>query len=232
MEEQDLKQELTTIDDQVRAITVKDQESFEFAGKAIIELETLKKKIVDYWRGPKEAAHRAHKEITAKESEMIKPVEEKSKFLRGKMSAYLTHQEALRREAQRKVDEERRKQEEAERKKLEAQAVKAEEKGKTEKAEALREKADEVYVPPVLVQAEIEKTTRTDSGTISQKKDISVTITDTMAILRGVVSGAIPASVVTINEVKLKQYIKLQQLNHLNGCDIREVVSAQFRAAR
>jgi hypothetical protein len=232
MEEQDLKNELMTIDDQMKAIVVNDAASYEFAGKMIIELDQLKKKIQDYWKGPKEAAYRAHKEITAKETEMLKPVSEKRYALQGKVSVYLTEQDRIRREAQRKLDEERRQKEEAERRKLEAQAARAEEKGKPERAESLREQAGQVFVAPAIVQPEVDKTTRTDSGTISQRKDLVIAITNPKAIIQAVADGILPMTIVKIDEVKLKQYIKIQGIEQLAGCTIQQVVNAQFRGAK
>lgn len=229
MDERELKQEITTIDEQVGAVVVNSSATYEMAGALVIDLDALEKKINAYWEDPIKKAFDAHRALTAKRGEMLKPVQDRKKILRGKISAYLTEQERIRKEEQRKADEERRKREEAERAKLEARAAKAEEKGKTEKAEELREKAADVYVPPVVVQAEVEKTTRIETGTVSQKKDIRVTVTDPMAIVKAVASGTLPIGVVSINESKLKAAIKLQGISQLYGCTIEEIVNAQFR---
>lgn len=229
MDERELKQEIMTVDEQVAAVVVNSAATFETAGALVIDLDALEKKISAYWEDPIKKAFDSHRALTAKRGEMLKPVQDRKKILRGKISAYLTEQERIRREEQRKADEERRKREEAERAKLEARAAKAEEKGKADKAEELREQASDVYVPPVVVQPEVEKTTRIDTGTVSQKKDIRVTVTDPAAILRAVVAGQIPIGVVAVNESKLKAAIKLQGLTVLDGCIIEEVVNAQFR---
>jgi hypothetical protein len=145
------------------------------------------------------------------------------------MSVYLTEQERIRKAEQARLDEERRKKEEAERQKLNDRAAKAEEKGRFDKAEQLREKAEDVYVPPVVVQSEIEKTTRLDTGTISQKKDFEITIIDPLKLVQAVAAGIVPISIIKIDESKLKAFIKLQQVKEFPGCELREVVSAQFR---
>lgn len=230
MDENELKQEILTADERVNAIVVNSNESYQEAGAVVIELDTLAKRITDYWDEPIRKAHEAHKALTSKRAEMLKPVDDRKKLLRGKISAYLTEQERIRREEQRKIDEARRKQEADERAKLEARAAKAEESGKAEKAEALREKAAEVYVAPVIVQSEVEKTTRIDAGTVSQKTDINVTVTDPKKILAAVIDGRLPIGIITINESKLKQAIKLAGINNIDGAIIEQVVNAQFRA--
>ena len=229
MDEKELKQEIMTADERVNAVVVSDTGSYELAGAMVIDLDRLAKKINAYWEEPIKKAHEAHRALTAKRGEMLKPVEDRKKVLRGKISAYLTEQERIRKAEQAKLDEERRKKEHAEREKLERAAAKAEEKGKDERAEALREKAADVYIPPAVVVPEVEKTTRMDTGTVSQKKTTRVTVTDPVAILRAVVAGSLPIGIVTINETKLKQAIELQGLKQLDGATIEEIVTAQFR---
>jgi hypothetical protein len=228
--EQELKQEIMSADDRVNALVVDSQETYEIAGAAVIDLDSLAKRITAYWDDPIKKAFDAHRALTAKRAEMLKPVDDRKKSLRKKISDYLTAIEKKRQEEQRKADEERRKREQAERDKLERQAAKAEEKGKTERAEDLRTQAAEVYVPPVVVVPEVEKTTRIDTGTVSQKKDIKVSVTDPLKILKAILDDRLPVGVVTINDAKLKQAIKLAGINHLDGCLIEQVVNAQFRA--
>lgn len=230
MEEQELKQEIMRTDDQVKAVVVNSKESYESASAMVISFDALKKKIEAYWKDPIEKAFQAHKALTAKRAEMLKPVEERRKMLAGKISAYLTEQDRIRREYQRKADEERRKREEAERAKLEKKAEKAEERGNAMKAAAFREKAEDVYVPPVVVQSEVEKTTRTEAGTISAKHELVITVTDPMKIIKAIAAGTLPIGVVTINEAKLKQAVKLAGLTELEGCIIEQKVASQFRS--
>lgn len=230
MEELDISQELAELD--VSAIIISTPANYEEAGRHIISLDALKKKITDYWSGPKKAAHEAHKSIVAKESEMLKPVEERRKLLTGKINVYLSEQERKRQAEQTRLDAERRAKEQAERDKLLAKAEKAEAKGNAAKAEEFLEKAGEVFIPPAIAQAEIEKTTRTEDGSITAKKDVTVTVVDMTAFLKAVSSGLIPEGCVSVNESKLKQYVKLAGLKQLAGCSIEEVVSAQFRGRR
>lgn len=229
MEEQVLKSEITTVEEKVKEITVTDKQTFELAGELIIDLDRLVKQIKEYWKEPKERAFQAHKAITAKESEMLRPVTDRRNDLAGKIKRYLTEQERIRREEQARLDAERIKREQAERDKLAKQAAKAEEKGNAEKAEALREKINDVFVAPSIVVPEVEKTTRMDTGTVSVTKDIEVIINDEKALIAEIAAGNVPASIVTFSVPKLKAYIKLQGLTKLNGVTIAEVSSAKFR---
>lgn len=229
MEEHVLKSEITTVEEKVKEITVTDKQTFEIAGELIIELDRLVKQIKEYWKEPKERAFQAHKAITAKESEMLRPVTDRRNDLASKIKKYLTDQERIRREEQARLDAERMKREQAERDKLAKQAAKAEEKGNAEKAEALREKINDVYVAPSIVVPEVEKTTRMDTGTVSVTKDIEVTINDEKALIAEIAAGNVPVSVVTFSVPKLKAYIKLQGITKLNGVTIAEVSSAKFR---
>lgn len=232
MDEGDLKKEVLTLDEQVKAIVVKDPETYQAAGAMVLNLDALKKRIVEYWKGPKDAAYRAHKEVTAKEAEMIKPVEERRRMLNQKISSYLTEQERLRRMEQERIDDERKKKEDDERDKLFRKAEKADTAGRTEKAAELRDKADAYYVSPVIVQPEIEKSTKMDAGTVTQKTKIEVVIRDEMEVLRAIIAGTIPISCVEISVSKLEAHVKAFKLKLLPGCDVTEKMVASFRGAK
>lgn len=232
MDEQALQNEVMVIDEQMNSLVVKDAESYQIAGEMVINLKSLRKKIVEYWKDTKEKARKTWQDICAKESQMLDPVDQRIKNTNKKVSDYLTEQERLRRVEQARLDKEREDREAAERAKLEKKAEKAEEKGNTEKAEELREKAAEVYVPPSVVQPTVEKTTRMDAGTVSAQGDIDIIVRDPMAVLKGVVAGTVPISVITISESKLKAHAKAFKLKTLDGCDIIERVNAKFRGKK
>lgn len=79
------------------------------------------------------------------------------------------------------------------------------------------------------MEPEIDKTTHTDTGTVSQVSDIEIKITDEKKIIAAVASGALPLSIVTINEAKLKKYLKDFEFKKYDGVEIREVVKSKFR---
>lgn len=227
--EQELQQEAVQVSEQVNAVVVRDQETYSIAGNMILALDKLKKKITDYWAEPIDTAFKAHKALTAKRAEMLNPIEDRGKALNRKMGEYATEQDRIRREEQRKIDEARRKKEDDERRKLEERARKAEEAGKEAKAEELREKAEAVYIPPTVVVPEVEKTTRTDSGTISQVKDIDIEIYNPLSVMKSIAAGELPLSIVTINEAKLKAHIKAFDLKAIPGVTVTPKITAKFR---
>jgi hypothetical protein len=226
--EQELKQEVQTIEAQSNII-VADKETYEVATGMVITLKEMRKKIVSYWKLPKDAAFAAHREIIKKESEMFSPVDARIKDLDNKVNKFLTEERRAREEAQRKLDESRRKQEAEERAKLEARAAKAEAAGKDDKAEALREKAAEVYVAPAIIEPTVDKTTRTDAGTVTAKTDIEIEIVNPMTIIKHIAAGLLPIGIVTISDAKLKAAIKLMAVDKMDGLIIREVSKAQYR---
>lgn len=229
MEEHVLKTKIMTVWERIKGLVITDKQSYQTAGEIIIDLDHLIKQIKEYWKEPKERAFQAHKAITAKESEMLRPVTDRRNDLAGKIKKYLTEQDKIRREEQSRLDAERMKREQAERDRLAKRAEKADEKGNAEKAEALREKINDVFVAPSIVVPDVEKTTRMDTGTVSVTKDIEVTITDEKALIAEMAAGNVPVSVVTFSVPKLKAYIRLQGLTKLNGVTIADVSSAKFR---
>lgn len=232
MEEKVLTKEIVSANKKANQIAVIDAESYKLASGAVLSLDEMIKKIKMYWKGPKEKAHQTWKEICAKENEMLAPVEFHRKELNTKIRVFLTEQERIKREEQARIDAERRKQEEAERAKLVKAADKAEKKGDEEKAGALREQAESVYVPPVIVQGEVDKTTRMDGGTVSTKKDIGIDIVDIKLVLSHVINGRLPIDVITLSEAKIKAHIKSWGLKELDGVIIRETINTQFRRAK
>ncbi len=231
IDEKELTKELTVFEKKVAAIVVQDKASYELAGGMIFRLDTFKKQIEEYWADPIKKAHEAHKALVAKREEMLNPVKAKRMLLSTKMSVWSTEQDRQRRIEQARLDAERRAAEEKERARLEKLAEKAEAKGNTEKAETLRDKAEDVSIPQAIVQPEVEKSMKTDAGTITQTKDIVVEVTDEMEIVKAIAAGLLPIGIVTISNSKLKQAIKLTGAKSVPGCRITEEVKQVFRGA-
>jgi hypothetical protein len=228
MNELEIKNEMEVVEKTATEIQVIDKQTYEAAAEHVLNLDSTLKKIKEYWAGPKKAAYDAHKAITRKENEMLEPVEEVKKGLIAKINKWLAEESAKQRAEQARLDEERKKREEAERAKLEARAEKAEEKGKIEKAEALREKAEEVYIPPVMAQG-MEKTTRTDAGTVSAKTVKVLEVVDPLEVIKAVAAGQIPVTMVEIKEAQLLKWAEMSGLKTLPGCKIGEESRATFR---
>jgi predicted ribosome quality control (RQC) complex YloA/Tae2 family protein len=232
MEEKELKQELKLVEKKIGELVVVDKDTYAMAGQVIIDIDGMIKRVNQYWEDPIKKAFEAHRALTAKRGEMLKPLEDRRKIIKKLISDFATEQARKQREEQARLNLEREERERKEREKLEKAAVKAEEKGQTEKAESLRERAEEVNVPLAIVEPEIKKTVSTGAGSITQTNDISVTITDPLKILQAVISGRIPITIVNINETKLKKAIKDYAINNLDGCIIVPIVNTSFRSKK
>ncbi len=132
-----------------RELTISTHEDYDKGTDYLKEVKTRIKAVKEYWKGPKEAANAAHKELVAKETQMLKPLQEAESIIKKAMLAYTTEVERKRREA----EEAARKAREAEVRRLEAIAAKAEEQGDTDTAEIMRDMAEEVPIGEIAAEA-------------------------------------------------------------------------------
>jgi len=133
---------------QSKEFTVSDQQSYTNAAELCKDIKGRINQITDYWKPLKEAAAKQHKDICAKEKELLTPFSTAETDLKNKMAAY----------QRQKMEEERIQREEAERFKREEAdrlmklAEEAEKEGMSEHAEYLVEeaaKAETMYIPQV-----------------------------------------------------------------------------------
>ena len=132
-----------------KAFKITSQEDYEQGGKYLTGIKTRMKQISEYWKPAKEAADKAHKQLVAKEKQMLKPLQEAESIIKRTMLTYQQAVEKARREAE---AEARRRQEEEARRLLE-EAVKAEEKGDDQAAAihmAMAEVVSDMPAAPVV----------------------------------------------------------------------------------
>jgi hypothetical protein len=232
MLEQELQKEANAIKKQALSIIVKDRESFEISGNVILEIDKIIKKVKEYWKDLKGDAYDTWKGICKKESDMLSPLECRRSEMRTAMTKFSTEQRRLEQEEQQRLNREREEQERKEKEKLEKRAEKAEEKGQDEKAESLREQAEQVSVPVSIVKPEVEKTVKTDGGTITTVDDIIITITDPLKLLGEVQRGRLPISIVEFKISKIKEVVKLNAINNLEGANIQKISKPVFRGKK
>lgn len=228
--EQVLQQE-SALTIQNSEIVVDDQASMEIASDQVLELDVMRKKIVDYWAEPKKSAYDSWKLITAKEKEMLDPLDATRDGLKKKINFYLTEQRRKEEEERRKLEAQRKAEEEAEKMRLAALAKEAEESGNIEAAEIIKEQAEAVYIPPEVPEVVTEKTTRTDAGTVSGTNDIDIEIRDKKALIESMLSDNL-LEMIDVKEAKLKQWLKLTGKESYPGIGISKVVRASFRGKR
>lgn len=106
------------------------------------------KAVKDYWKPLKENAAKAHKEICAREKEMLAPLQEAESTLKGAMSSYLLEQEKKRLEQEERM----RRLQEAEAERLLNEAVESERNGDAEEAAARMEYAETLATASTVVQ--------------------------------------------------------------------------------
>lgn len=230
IQEAEFVEQALTLKEKATGLVVLSQETFAAAGDEIKLLKDNAGKIIDFFKPLKEAAHAAHKAITTKEAEVLKPIKEADSIIRGKMNVYLTEQENIRRIAEDKARREAEEVARKERGKLLAQAVKAEEKGNTEKADTLIQKAEYVYVEPVTVAPTV-TATKTETSATSMVKELAVEVVDFETFFKAIAASS-PAAAKNIFDVKamaLKSWVKANGLTKFDGLSIKETMAARIR---
>lgn len=230
-EEKELQTQALSLKEQAQLISITDETSYLQAGQFAKNIKDHKAKIVAYFKPLKEAAHKAHKSITQREAEELEPLNIADAMVRGVINAYLNEQERLRKEAQAKAEAEATEKARKEQEKLLQRAANAEVKGDTEKAEALFEKAENVYIEPVIVPSEIQKTTKLDSGSITRKTEIKVTVTDPFLFIKAIAEKKAPITVVEFKPATLKSWVKSAGIKNgdISGLRIEEISGISIR---
>lgn len=143
----DIESKALAIPDQARSILVIDNDSMEQANTFNLDIRQSIKDIQDWFEPLITKAHQAHKALTVKRAETLKPLEEASAYVTGQVKAYLRkvreeeeRQAAILREQARK---------EAEEEQL-RQAMEAEQSGNLDEANEILE-SEPIYVAPVPV---------------------------------------------------------------------------------
>ena len=227
--ETSFKEDALTLKSQAQAIKVISKESYVTAGELGKGMKALRARVVEYFKPLKDAANKAHKVLTTKEAEELKPIDEAIKILADSMDTFNAEQERIRKAAQDKIRAEKEAIAAKEREKLLAQAIKAEEKGNIEKAETLLDKAENVYVAPVTVEPTIDKTVKTDSGAnITQAKKLEVSVTDMKIFIAELVKRDLMPNMLEAKTAPLKAFVEVNGFERFPGLDIRRGTGVRF----
>jgi hypothetical protein len=182
--------EALTLPEQAKAITITNAETYTQAANFKITLAGWRKKIVDEFAPMKEAAHKAHKAITAKEGEYLKPITEAEATLKAAIVKWQDEQEAIRRAEQRRLEMEAQMQRDLERQRLEEEALNA----------AIAEGTEEVYVEPVAyVPPPIAAPTYEPVKGLGITRRWGAEVTDIKKLCRAVADGVVPETYVLPN---------------------------------
>ncbi len=188
--------EALSLPEQAKAITITNAETYTQAANFKITLAGWRKKIVDEFAPMKEAAHKAHKAITAKEGEYLKPITEAEATLKTAIMKWQDEQERLRRIEQRRLEMEAQMQRDLERQQREEEALNA----------AIAEGTEEVYVEPaVYVPPPIAAPTYEPVKGLGITRRWGAEVTDIKKLCRAVADGVVPETYVLPNQVALNQ---------------------------
>jgi len=167
------------------ALVITDNDTYTAADKFCVVLKGLEKEVVADFAESKEAAHLAHKKITAQEKAHLEKLIPPRNLVKQKMSAYQDEQERLRR-----IEEDRQRLEAIKAAEAEAlrQAEQAQAEGMTEEAEAILQAP--VYVAPVVVPQSTPK-----ASTVIRK----------MWTARVVNEALVPRQYLIVDEAKLRK---------------------------
>jgi len=205
-----------------KLVQINNESDYLFAAEFVKKIKGMLAKNIANLKPAKDA-------VAEREEKEIKPLKCAEAFVREKINNYLNDQEIKRRLEQSKAEAEAKAIADKEREKLLAQAIKAEEKGKVEKAEELIEKAEMIYDAPVIVPNNIPKTIKSENVSTTRRSDIKITIEDPMTVLKGIVAGTIPITVIDFKDQVLKAWIKSSGIRHVPGIHIQQINSVSIR---
>lgn len=140
------QQEAVSLADTARALVVNTVGEAEKASEVLSLVVDSRKRIEDWFKPLVDSAHRAHKALTTRRSEILAKFAEPELLIRGKLSAYQREQDRIRREAEAAAAAAARKA--AEEAQLQ-QALAAEQSGDAEQAERILDAEPVPIVQPV-----------------------------------------------------------------------------------
>ena len=197
MNEIQVKEAATTLEQQAQAYTISTNEDYEQGAEFLKRVKGAAKEVKTYWKPAKDAAAKAHKEICEKEKAMLSICESAERILKQKMLTYSQKIEAERRAA----EEAARKKAQEESDRLLAEAVKAEKSGDTMQATVNMAMAEQVSSIKPAVHVAAPKVIG-----VSKKKVWKCCITD---------SSKVPVAVcgICIRPIDTKAVMQLHRLN-------------------
>ena len=229
-----LKNTASLLIQQAESMVIKDADSMRAANTFFLSCTTMGKRIAEYWKDTKASAHKAWRGICDKEAEMLRIPDKAKGIVENKMRDYRDEERRRAAEEQRKADDARKK-EEQRLKDLELKrAEKALEKGNETKAEEHLQRADEVFVPLVEVQATVAKTERTDIGAVTGIMDLKIDVTSLREVAQAIVDGHLPEHLIELRAGATKTWAKGNGIKSLNkwGLSIVERERFQGREAK
>lgn len=214
-QESEIKQQALTIVEQSKAVTIRDQETYDQATSLLLDqIKPFRKRWKDFWygndNGPVPLAYRAYKSVLDKFNQGDTPLEAAEKQVKAEIARFDAEQEKIRQQKQREAEEAARKAEEEERLRV---ATLAEESGASD------EEVNAIVDAPVMAVAPpVEPTYQKASG-ISSRDNYKCRVTDIKALCKAIGAGKVPANYVLPNEPVLNARARADQMTlAIPGC--------------
>lgn len=198
-----MKEEINAIVIEAKSFTIKSEEENNKAFSFLVVVKKLINKVHDAFDPVVEAAHNSHKIAVAKRKEQLEPLEQAEKIVKQLGVNYLAEQQRIKEEAERKARAEAEAAERKRKDELEAQAKRHEANGNIAKAEERREMAEQVFIAPRPVVANVIK-----AEGQSLKEVWSAEVTDLHALIKAVAEGRAPITLVMADQVALNKQAK------------------------
>lgn len=187
--EPQMQKEIGAISEKALALQVIDAESYALAGEILKAHKDMEKHIKTYFEPLKKTAHASWKALCDRENEELNKLKPASQHLNKTMTDWYAEEERKRKAEEARLLDEAKKREEEERL---AAAIELEKEGLKEEAKALID--EPVFVPPPIIQ----KVQPKIAG-LSVRTTWEAVVTDKMALIKGVASGAIPQEAIEPN---------------------------------
>lgn len=146
-----------------KALSITTPDAYEQAGKELVQIAMEMRRRRDFFKPMKDAAFKTHREICARETEALQPLQEAERMLSSGITSYRAAEDRRRREEQERLDKLQRERAQAEADQRAAEI--AEERARAHEARGNQEAAAQVranpapvmpaYVPPSVVQKDV-----------------------------------------------------------------------------
>ena len=198
----ELEEKALTWPQRASQITITDQPTYDRAAEMVVQIVTLRKRVVEHHAPIKKATHDAHKAAVAAEKKLLDPLQQAEMMLKRSIGAWDQEQENKRLEAQRQLEEAQRKADEEARLSL---AAEAEENG------ADAETVDEILETPVVAPVAVAQPTYQKANGVNTFLRWRAEVVDLKALCRAVADGKASSMLVQANMVALNQMARAQK---------------------
>lgn len=178
--------------------------------------------------------HEAHRAAVAMFDSITVPLRKAIDIMNKKISDYQIAERHRIQEANRKRIAVADAKEAAKQERLNKRADDLDKQGRSDEAEAKRDEAEMAITPAPEIET-VEKTRKTDAGTLTITYDKKGQVLDIKAVISGILDGQLPANLVDINAKSLANYIKAfdpKVGEVIHGIKIIEVPRSTFRGAK